>query len=74
MIHILSLVKYFSVNFLKLSIPSLLIFKAELKTTNKLELYIANAQVTSWVRQDLDKQTGMVDDFEDFFKGKSECP
>ena len=27
----------------------------------------------SWFRQDSDKQTGMVDDFEDFFKGKSRC-
>ena len=29
--------------------------------------------MTSWLRQDSDKQTGMVDDFEDFFKGKSRC-
>ena len=29
---------------------------------------IASARVTSWLRQDSDKQTGMVEDFEDFFK------
>ena len=28
---------------------------------------------TSLLRQDSDKQTGMVDDFENFFKGKSQC-
>ena len=29
--------------------------------------------MTSSLRQDSDKQTGMVDDFEDFCKGKSWC-
>ena len=37
------------------------------------ECYLLNTRVTSWLRQDSDKQTGMVDDFEDFFKGKSWC-
>ena len=30
--------------------------------------------MTSWLRQNSDKQTGMVDDFEDFSKGKGQCP
>ena len=33
----------------------------------------SNSEVREWLRQDSDKQTGMVDDFEDFFKGKSQC-
>ena len=35
------------------------------------EVLSLNARVASWLRQDSDKQTGMVDEFENFFKGKS---
>ena len=31
-----------------------------------------NSEARGW-RRDSDKQTGMVDDFEDFFKGKGWC-
>ena len=33
---------------------------------------VRNGEAREW-RHDSDKKTGMVDDFDDFFKGKSGC-